>query len=49
MKRTKVHAFFMSAISNARAAIAAMREKSEQNGNAELTLEDINNEIWQAR
>lgn len=30
---------------NARAAIAAMRRKSEQNGNSKMTLEDINNEI----
>lgn len=30
---------------NARAAIADMRRKSEMNGNSELTLEDINNEI----
>ena len=34
---------------NARAAIAAMRRTSELNGNSEMTLEDINNEIQQAR
>ena len=34
---------------NARAAIAAMRRRSELNGNSEMTLEDINNEIRQAR
>ena len=30
---------------NARKAIEAMRIQSEQNGNAELTLDDINEEI----
>lgn len=34
---------------NARAAIEAMRRQSESNGNSEMTLEDINNEIYQAR
>jgi hypothetical protein len=34
---------------NARAAIATMRRKSEQNGNCEMSLEDINNEIRQTR
>ena len=34
---------------NARAAIVAMRRQSELNGNSEMTLEDINNEIYQAR
>lgn len=34
---------------NARAAIAAMRRTSEQNGNSEMSLEEINNEIQQAR
>ena len=34
---------------NARAAIASMRRQSELNGNSEMTLEDINNEIYQAR
>ncbi len=34
---------------NARAAIATMRRQSELNGNSEMTLEDINNEILQAR
>ena len=34
---------------NARAAIAAMRRTSELNGNSEMTLENINNEIRQAR
>ena len=34
---------------NARAAIAAMRRTSELNGNSEMTLGDINNEIRQAR
>jgi len=33
----------------AREAISAMRRQSEENGNAELTLEDINDEIRQAR
>ena len=34
---------------NARAAIAAMRRQSELNGNAEMSLQDINTEIQQAR
>lgn len=34
---------------NARKAIDAMRRQSEQNGNAELTLDDINKEIHLAR
>ena len=34
---------------NARAAIASMRRISELNGNSEMTLEDINDEIRQAR
>ena len=34
---------------NERAAIAAMRRTSELNGNSEMTLEDINDEIRQAR
>lgn len=34
---------------NARVAIEAMRRQSESNGNSEMTLEDINNEIYQAR
>lgn len=33
----------------ARAAVEAMRDISEQNGNSEMTLEDINREIQQAR
>ena len=33
----------------ARIAIAAMRQQSEINGNSELTLEEINVEIRQAR
>ena len=33
----------------ARLAIAAMRRQSEENGNAAMTLDDINNEIRQAR
>ena len=33
----------------ARQAIAAMRSQSEANGNAELTLDEINDEIRQAR
>ena len=33
----------------ARLAIAAMRRQSEENGNAAMTLDDINNEISQAR
>ncbi len=34
---------------NARAAITAMRRKSEQNGNSKMTLEDINCEIRKTR
>lgn len=34
---------------NARQAIAAMRKQSEQNGNAAMTLDEINSEIRQAR
>ena len=34
---------------NARAAVEAMRNISEQNGNADMSLEDINREIQQAR
>lgn len=34
---------------NAREAIIAMRRQSEQNGNALLSLDDINCEIQQAR
>lgn len=33
----------------ARAAIEAMRSQSERNGNAEMSLEDINREIQEAR
>ena len=33
---------------SARAAIAAMRRQSELNGNAEMSLQDINTEIQQA-
>ena len=33
----------------ARLAIAAMRRQSEDNGNAAMTLDEINNEICQAR
>lgn len=33
----------------ARQAIEAMRRQSEQNGNAAMTLDDINEEIRQAR
>ena len=33
----------------ARQAIEAMRRQSEQNGNDAMTLDDINNEIRQAR
>ena len=33
----------------ARQAIEAMRQQSEQNGNASMTLDDINEEIRQAR
>lgn len=36
-------------LSRAKKAIDAMRQQSEQNGNAEMTLEDINEEIRQAR
>ena len=34
---------------NARQAIAAMRKQSEENGNATMTLDEINSEIRQAR
>ena len=34
---------------NARIAIQAMRTQSEQNGNSELTLEEINEEIRRSR
>ena len=34
---------------SARAAIAAMRRQSELNGNAEMSLQDINTEIQQVR
>ena len=34
---------------NARAAVEEMRNISEQNGNADMTLEEINREIQQAR
>ena len=34
---------------NARAAIASMRRQSELNGNSGMSLQDINNEIQQAR
>ena len=34
---------------NARAAIEAMRQQSEQNGDSEMTLEEINEEIRQTR
>lgn len=34
---------------HARKAIAAMRQQSEDNGNSELTLEEINAEIRRAR
>jgi hypothetical protein len=34
---------------NARIAIETMRQQSEQNGNSELSLEEINDEIHQAR
>lgn len=33
----------------ARKAVAAMRQQSENNGNSEMTLEEINEEIRQAR
>ncbi len=33
----------------ARAAIEAMRNQSERNGNAEMSLDDINREIQEAR
>lgn len=33
----------------ARAAIEAMRTQSEQNGNADMSLEEINREIQEAR
>ena len=34
---------------NARRAIEVMRRQSEQNGNARMTLDEINNEIRMAR
>lgn len=34
---------------NAQQAIAAMRKQSEENGNAAMTLDEINSEIRQAR
>ncbi|MBQ6965525.1 MAG: hypothetical protein IJP82_07550 [Bacteroidaceae bacterium] len=34
---------------NARKAIEAMRMRSEQNGNSEMSLDDINNEIRLSR
>ena len=34
---------------NARAAIASMRRQSELNGNSGMSLQDINNEIQEAR
>ena len=34
---------------NARLAIAAMRRQSEENGNAAMTLDEINSEIRQSR
>ena len=34
---------------NARQAIAAMRKQSEEHGNADMTLDEINSEIRQAR
>ena len=36
-------------LSRARKVIDAMRQQSEQNGNAEMTLEDIDEEIRQSR
>jgi anti-sigma factor RsiW len=36
-------------LSRAKKAIDALRQQSEQNGNAEMTLEDINEEIRQTR
>ena len=36
-------------LNQARKVIDAMRQQSEQNGNAEMTLEDIDEEIRQAR
>lgn len=36
-------------LSRAKNAIDAMRQQSEQNGNVEMTLEDINEEIRQSR
>ena len=33
----------------ARAAIKAMRDQSEENGNSEMSLEDINREILETR
>ena len=33
----------------ARKAIESMRQQSEMNGNSELTLDEINEEIYQAR
>ena len=38
-----------SVVAKARMAIEAMRRQSEQNGNANLTLDEINKEIRQTR
>ena len=38
-----------AAKARARQAIAAMRRQSEENGNADMTLDEINNEIRLAR
>ena len=39
----------LSARQKARLAIKAMRRQSEENGNAQMTLDEINNEIQLAR
>ena len=46
---TDFNARQQAARQKARQAIEAMRMQSEQNGNAGMTLDDINDEILQAR
>ena len=49
MLLTEYNAKQQSVIANARIAIEAMRKQSEQNGNANLTLDEINEEIRLSR
>ncbi len=46
---TDFNARQQAARQKARQAIEAMRRQSEQNGNDAMTLDDINDEIFQAR